>query len=151
MSAAPARLHVRARATFPGLRPVVDVRVITTRIPSRTRAVRNRSETVEREVGLALARRDPGRAAAVHHLARGRSGPDRLGRRIRAAAVTGVEADGRRRCRRQRHGEEGGEHAGYSRCPGALAEWLGTGLQNLVHRFDSGRRLLARTGGTRSP
>jgi hypothetical protein len=27
-------------------------------------------------------------------------------------------------------------------CPrGALAEWLGTGLQNLVHRFDSGRRL----------
>jgi hypothetical protein len=22
-----------------------------------------------------------------------------------------------------------------------LAEWLGTGLQNLVHRFDSGRRL----------
>ncbi len=25
--------------------------------------------------------------------------------------------------------------------PGALAEWLGTGLQNLVHRFDSGRRL----------
>jgi hypothetical protein len=24
---------------------------------------------------------------------------------------------------------------------GALAEWLGTGLQNLVHRFDSGRRL----------
>jgi hypothetical protein len=26
-------------------------------------------------------------------------------------------------------------------CRGALAEWLGTGLQNLVHRFDSGRRL----------
>jgi hypothetical protein len=26
---------------------------------------------------------------------------------------------------------------------GALAEWLGTGLQNLVHRFDSGRRLRA--------
>jgi hypothetical protein len=25
---------------------------------------------------------------------------------------------------------------------GALAEWLGTGLQNPVHRFDSGRRLL---------
>jgi hypothetical protein len=24
---------------------------------------------------------------------------------------------------------------------GALAEWLGTGLQNPVHRFDSGRRL----------
>ena len=24
---------------------------------------------------------------------------------------------------------------------GALAEWLGTGLQNLVHQFDSGRRL----------
>lgn len=28
-------------------------------------------------------------------------------------------------------------------CHGALAEWLGTGLQNLVHRFDSGRRLSA--------
>jgi nicotinamidase-related amidase len=28
------------------------------------------------------------------------------------------------------------------RQPGALAEWLGTGLQNLVHRFDSGRRLI---------
>src|SRR3954469_15434677 len=30
------------------------------------------------------------------------------------------------------------------RCPprGALAEWLGMGLQNPVHRFDSGRRLL---------
>jgi hypothetical protein len=25
-----------------------------------------------------------------------------------------------------------------------LAEWLGTGLQNPVHRFDSGRRLFSR-------
>ena len=24
---------------------------------------------------------------------------------------------------------------------GAIAEWLGTGLQNLLHRFDSGSRL----------
>jgi hypothetical protein len=30
---------------------------------------------------------------------------------------------------------------------GALAEWLGMGLQNPVHRFDSGRRLLARLPG----
>ena len=26
--------------------------------------------------------------------------------------------------------------------PGAVAEWLGRGLQSLVHQFDSGRRLL---------
>ena len=31
---------------------------------------------------------------------------------------------------------------GYDGLRGALAEWLGTGLQNPVHRFDSGRRLL---------
>ena len=30
---------------------------------------------------------------------------------------------------------------------GALAEWLGTGLQNPVHRFDSGRRLSALLSG----
>ena len=46
----------------------------------------------------------------------------------------------------------GGEHRpkvaakedGYDGPAGALAEWLGTGLQNPVHRFDSGRRLLSR-------
>ena len=26
--------------------------------------------------------------------------------------------------------------------PGDVAEWLGTGLQNPLHRFNSGRRLL---------
>jgi hypothetical protein len=29
--------------------------------------------------------------------------------------------------------------------PGAVAEWLGRGLQSLAHQFDSGRRL-AQTG-----
>jgi hypothetical protein len=33
------------------------------------------------------------------------------------------------------------EEDGYDAPAGALAEWLGTGLQNPVHRFDSGRRL----------
>ena len=31
--------------------------------------------------------------------------------------------------------------AGYDGRSGALAEWLGNGLQSRVHRFDSGRRL----------
>ena len=30
--------------------------------------------------------------------------------------------------------------------PGDVAEWLGAGLQNPLHRFDSGRRLDNRTG-----
>src|SRR5581483_8310179 len=34
---------------------------------------------------------------------------------------------------------------------GALAEWLGTGLQNLVRRFDSGRRLVSGRRGGRPP
>ena|SRR5688572_2034135 len=29
-----------------------------------------------------------------------------------------------------------------ARCHGAVAEWLGRGLQSLAHQFDSGRRLL---------
>ena len=33
----------------------------------------------------------------------------------------------------------------YARSPGAVAEWLRSGLQSRVHRFDSGRRLDART------
>ena len=28
-----------------------------------------------------------------------------------------------------------------ARCHGAVAEWLGRGLQSLAHQFDSGRRL----------
>ena len=39
-----------------------------------------------------------------------------------------------------RRGEDG-FGAGYDAPAGALAEWLGTGLQNLVQRFDSATRL----------
>ena len=34
--------------------------------------------------------------------------------------------------------------------PGALAEWLRSGLQSRLHRFDSGRRLAAVRSGTPS-
>ncbi len=38
--------------------------------------------------------------------------------------------------------ESADERRRYDAGSGALAEWLGTGLQNLVRRFKSGRRLL---------
>ena len=48
-------------------------------------------------------------------------------------------------CRDRRFAAHGStvarEEDGYDAPAGALAEWLGTGLQNPVHRFDSGRRL----------
>src|SRR4051794_12682907 len=37
------------------------------------------------------------------------------------------------------------------RHPGAVAEWLRSGLQSRVHRFDSGRRLLDCFGLLRTP
>ena len=35
--------------------------------------------------------------------------------------------------------------------PGDVAEWLGRGLQSLVQRFESARRLVARNGVARLP
>jgi hypothetical protein len=36
---------------------------------------------------------------------------------------------------------EAGPTRRYARTPGAVAEWLRSGLQSRVHRFNSGRRL----------
>src|SRR5438128_434651 len=41
---------------------------------------------------------------------------------------------------------EGSKRPRYDVRRGALAEWLGMGLQNPVHQFDSGRRLFSVTG-----
>ena len=43
-----------------------------------------------------------------------------------------------------RHGGEEREDRGYDAVRGAVAEWLGRGLQSLVQRFDSARRLRMR-------
>ncbi len=64
-------------------------------------------------------RRRPSRAEAGRPPARGTHAPRRGGRR-RARRMAPL------RC---------------SRCPGAVAEWLRSGLQSRAHRFDSGRRL----------
>jgi hypothetical protein len=40
---------------------------------------------------------------------------------------------------------------GYDARRGAVAEWLGRGLQSLVHQFDSGRRLFDDRESARVP
>ena len=62
---------------------------------------------------------------------------DALQRRHVSRSVSAARSLTSRTVRRQEDGSE----RGYDAPAGALAEWLGTGLQNLVQRFDSATRL----------
>ena len=108
-SAARALFAIRARAMLPMLAPSVRGPGQHDVDARRAQQPREAERDVEHEVGLADARDDAARPAAVLDLAGRRARPDRLRLGVREPVVAGVHHDDRGRAAPPRRGRDGGQ------------------------------------------